>query len=39
VVATGWWPPHVEFDEYDMATVVDVIEKQNRAIERANRGR
>jgi hypothetical protein len=38
-VATGWWPPNVEFDEYDMATVVDVIHKQNRDMERATRAR
>jgi hypothetical protein len=38
-VATGWWPPNVEFDEYDMATVVDVITKQNREAERAARAR
>jgi hypothetical protein len=39
LVATGWWPPNVEFDEYDMATVVDVIQKQNRDMERATRAR
>jgi hypothetical protein len=39
LVATGWWPSNVEFDEYDMATVVDVLNKQNRAMERASRAR
>jgi hypothetical protein len=39
VVATGWWPPNVEFDEYDLATVVNVINEQAKQQERASRGR
>jgi hypothetical protein len=25
LAAVGWWPPHVEFDVQDLATVIDVL--------------
>jgi hypothetical protein len=31
LVATGWWPPTVEFDQQDLLTVVHVLNEANRA--------
>lgn len=32
LVAFGWWPPQVEFDIDDHATVADVLEKRKQKL-------
>jgi len=29
-VSIGWWPPNIEFDVDDMATVAKVMEDRNK---------
>jgi len=30
LVGLGWWPPHIEFDEPDLATVIAVLKDRER---------
>jgi hypothetical protein len=30
LVATGYWPPHIPFDEADLATVLKILKDQNK---------
>jgi hypothetical protein len=36
-VATGYFPPHLEFDFQELATVVSVLNEQRKEINNANK--
>jgi hypothetical protein len=37
LVVTGWWPPNLDFDTRDLATVVDVLNEQAKETKRGRK--
>jgi len=37
LVVTGWWPPELEFETRDLATVIDVLSEQAKEAKRARK--